>query len=98
MVDPDIWLSSTYRTGGSLNFARFSDPQADAMIDKQRTIFDEGQRKALVKQIILYMIEHGPSTIGANRYFLNGTSPRVQGYFPEYNINGRQYQTIWLSP
>jgi len=96
MVDPDIWLSSTYRTGGSLNFARFSDAQADAMIDKQRTIFDEAQRKALVKQIVLYMIDHGPSTIGANRYFLNAVRPRVQGYAPEYNINGRQYQTIWL--
>jgi peptide/nickel transport system substrate-binding protein len=97
MVDPDIWLSSTYRTGGSLNFARFSDPQADALIDKQRTIFDEAQRKAVVKEIILYMIDHGPSTIGANRYFLNGVRPRVQGYVPEYNINGRQYQSIWLS-
>jgi peptide/nickel transport system substrate-binding protein len=97
MVDPDIWLSSTYRTGGSLNFARFSDPQADAMIDKQRTIFDEAQRKAVVKDIILYLIDHGASTVGANRYFLNGTRPRVQGYLPEYNINGHQYQTVWLS-
>ena len=97
MVDPDIWLSSTYRTGGSLNFARFSDPQADAMIDKQRSIFDETQRKALVKQIVLYMIDHGPSTIGANRYFLNAVKPRVHGYQPEYNINGRQYQDLWIS-
>jgi peptide/nickel transport system substrate-binding protein len=97
MVDPDIWLSSSYRTGGSLNFMRFSDAQADAMIDKQRTLFDETQRKALVKQIVLYMIDHGASTIGADRYFLNSTKPRVHGYQPEYNINGRQYQDIWLS-
>jgi peptide/nickel transport system substrate-binding protein len=97
MVDPDIWLSSTYRTGGSLNFARFSDPQADALIDKQRTTFDEAQRKSVVKDLILYMIDHGASTIGANRYFLNAVRPRVQGYAPEYNINGRQYQSIWLS-
>jgi len=97
MVDPDIWLSSTYRTGGSLNFARFSDAQADSMIDQQRTIFDETARKALVKQIVVYLIDHGVSTIGADRYFLNGTRPRVHGYQPEYNINGRQYQNIWLS-
>jgi len=23
--------------------------------------------------------------------------PKVQGYSPEYNINGRQYQSIWFS-
>ncbi len=97
MVDPDIWLSSTYRTGGSLNFARFSDPQADTMIDQQRTIFDETQRKAVVKQIVNYFIDHGVSTIGADRLFLNGVRPRVHGYQPEYNINGRQYQDLWIS-
>jgi peptide/nickel transport system substrate-binding protein len=97
MVDPDIWLSSTYRTGGSLNFARYSDTQADALIDKQRTIFDETQRKAVVKDVVLYLIDHGVSTVPANRLFLNAVRPRVQGYSPEYNINGHQYQTIWLT-
>ena len=66
------------------------------MIDKQRTLFDENERKALLKQIIVYYIEHGPSTIGANRYFLEGVKPRVQNHAPEYFINGSQYKTVWL--
>ena len=44
-VEPDIWLSTTWRTGGSQNFMDFSDPQLDAMIDKQRTIFDESSAR-----------------------------------------------------
>ena len=97
VVDPDPWLSAFYHSNGSQNYMGFSDPQADAMIDKQRTIFDAGQRKAAVKEIIAYMIDHGPSTIAANRYFLQGVKPKVQNHAPEYFLNGRQYQSVWLS-
>jgi peptide/nickel transport system substrate-binding protein len=97
VVDPDSWLSSMFHSGGSLNYMGWSDPQADAMIDKQRTIFDEAQRRAAVKELVLYMIDHSPSTITANRFFLQGLKPRVQDHAPEYFLNGRQYQTIWFS-
>jgi peptide/nickel transport system substrate-binding protein len=97
MVDPDIWLTTTYRTGGSLNYAGISDPQLDAMIDKQRSMFDDTQRRAAVKDIILYMIDHAPTTIGADLYWLDATRPAVQGYQPENFLNGRQYQSIWLA-
>jgi peptide/nickel transport system substrate-binding protein len=97
MPDPDPWLTSCYRTGGSQNFTGFSDPRVDAMIDQQRTIFDETQRKAAVKDIIRYMIDHGPNTITATRYFLNAVSPKVQGFQPEYYLNGRLYQSVWLA-
>ena len=96
MVDPDIWLGAIYRSDGSQNFMGFNDPQADMMIDKQRGIFDATQRKAAVKQIVLYMIEHGVSTIGANRYFLQAVQAGVQNHVPEYYLNGHQYGTVWL--
>jgi len=73
-----------------------NDTTLDAMIDKQQGIFDEKQRKAAIKDIILYEIDHGPSTIGANNYYLYGTKPKVQAYAPEHALNGRQYQWIWL--
>lgn len=97
VVDPDAYLSTTYRTGASQNFMDFSDPKLDAMIDKQRQIFDDQQRKAAVRDIILYMIDNGPSTVPANRYFLQAVKPQVQGQSTEYFINGRQYQSVWLS-
>jgi len=96
-VEPDIWLSTTWHTGGSQNFMDFSDPQLDAMIDKQRTIFDEKQRKAAVKEIVLYMIDHAPSSVGAAVYFMHGVPPKVQGYVPETHfLNGRDFKSVWL--
>jgi peptide/nickel transport system substrate-binding protein len=97
LVDPDIWLSTIYHSGGSQNFMGYSDAQADAMIDKQRGIFDDAQRKAAVKEITLYLMDHCPSTVPANRFFLQAVRPRVKGQAPEYFLNGTQYKTVWLS-
>ena len=95
--EPDIWLSSVYRSGASLNYQNYSDPQLDAMIDKQRTIFDEKQRKAAVRDIVLYMVDRSPTTIGANRFFLYAAKPEVKNRKPEYFLNGRQYENVWLN-
>ncbi|HTE83287.1 MAG TPA: ABC transporter substrate-binding protein [Dehalococcoidia bacterium] len=97
LVDPDIWLTNIYRTGGSLNFMGFGDAKADAMVDKQRAIFDESQRKAAVKEIVLYLIDKAPSGIPANRYFLQAVKPKVLNQAPEYFLNGVQYQNVWLA-
>jgi len=96
MPDPDPWLFSSYKTGASGNYSGYSDPQVDAMIDKQRAIFDETQRKAVVKDIVKYMIDHAPETITATRYFLTAVGPKVRGFTPEYYLNGRMYQSVWL--
>ena len=96
MPDPDVWLASFYRSGASQNYSGFSDPQVDAMIDKQRGIFDVTQRKAAVREIIKYMIDHGPNTIGATRYFLDAIGPKVRGFTPEYYLNGARYKSVWM--
>jgi peptide/nickel transport system substrate-binding protein len=95
--EPDIWLSSVYRTGSSLNYGHFSDPELDAMIDKQRAIFDSSQRKAAVRDIVMYALNKNPMTIGANRFFLYAVRPGVENHNPEYFLNGRQYESVWLS-
>jgi peptide/nickel transport system substrate-binding protein len=96
-VEPDIWLSTNYYTGGSLNFMDFSDPHLDTLIDKQRTIFDEKQRKAAVREIVLYMIDHAPSSVASEVYFLHGVQSKVHGYQPETHfLNGRDFKTVWI--
>jgi peptide/nickel transport system substrate-binding protein len=94
--DPDAWLSACIMTGGSQNYAGYSDAQVDAMIEKQRGIFDDAQRKAAVKEIVKYVVDKGPNTITATRYFLNAVGPKVQGFTPEYYLNGRLYQNVWM--
>ncbi|HTE83508.1 MAG TPA: ABC transporter substrate-binding protein, partial [Dehalococcoidia bacterium] len=97
MADPDVWFSAAYRTGASQNFMGLSDPKLDAMIDKQRAIFDEGQRKAAVKEIVLYMIDNCPSALPVNRYFLQAVKSKVRDHRPEYFLNGSQYQSVSLT-
>ena len=97
MAEPGIWLNATYRSGGSLNFAGMEDPQLDALIDKQQTIFDGGQRRTAIREIILYMIDHAPTTVGANDFTLNAVQPRVRGFTAEGFLNGHQYRQIWLA-
>ncbi|HXG36980.1 MAG TPA: ABC transporter substrate-binding protein, partial [Dehalococcoidia bacterium] len=95
-TEPDSWLTEIYHSGASANFMNFSDPKFDEMIDKQRPIFDLNQRKAAIREIILYYIENGPGSIPANRFFLNAVKPNIRGYAPEFHIFGDQYEQIWL--
>jgi peptide/nickel transport system substrate-binding protein len=95
-IEPDSYLKQIYRTGGSRNYTSFSDPKLDEMIDKQGAIFNLEQRKAAIKEIILYMIDHGVSTIPANRYFLLGAKPHIRELSPEFFLLGRQYEYVWL--
>jgi peptide/nickel transport system substrate-binding protein len=95
--EPDIWLGAVYHSGASQNFMGLSDSKLDAMIDKQRTIFDDKQRKAAIREIVLYLIDNGPSTIGATLYYLHAVQPRVQAYQPEtHYLNGRDFSWVWL--
>jgi peptide/nickel transport system substrate-binding protein len=94
--EPDAFLTSIYRTGGSRNFAGTSDAKLDAMIDKQRTIFDLKERRAAVREIILYSIDNGVNIIPAGRFFYNAVKPHVRDYQAEFYVTGRQYEWVWL--
>lgn len=95
-TEPDAWLSMLYHSEGSRNRMRLKDATLDSMIDRQRTLFDLQQRRVAVREIVAYMMERSPGVIISNRYFLNGLSPRVRDYAPEFFINGRQYEWVWL--
>ena len=75
----------------------FSDPKLDAMIDQQRSLFDDTQRHAAVKQIVIYMLDNCPSALPVNRYFLQAVQSKVQNHRPEYFLNGSQYGSVWLN-
>lgn len=97
--DPDDWFRTIYRTGGSRNYGNYSDPKLDAMVDRQRTIFDVPQRKAAVKEILAYLIENAPYTSFSGRYILNAAKLWVQEWVPEglSAIRGYYYERTWLN-
>jgi oligopeptide transport system substrate-binding protein len=94
--EPDTWLQ-IYKTGASRNYAQWSDPKLDEMIDKQRAIFDRKQRQAAVKEVLTYMIENAPWTSASNYFAYVAVKPPVRGWVPEYYIQGNMYDQIWLN-
>jgi ABC-type transport system substrate-binding protein len=96
--DPDDWFRTSYRTRGSRNYGSYSDPKLDDLIDKQRTMFDLNQRRAAVKDVLVYLIENAPYTSWLGRYTPNIAHLKVQNWQPEGNsaVWGYQYEHVWL--
>lgn len=97
-IDPGIWLDLFIRTGGSQNYMGWSDPKGDGMIEQQAQMLDQGQRKALVREIMLYLIDNCPYSIANKNYGLSGVKPHIRGLTPEGSglIQGHQYERVWL--
>lgn len=97
--DPDDWFRTSYHSKGSRNYGSYSDPTLDAMIDKQRTIFNLPQRKAAVKEVLVYLIENAPYTSWLGRYTPNIAHLKVQNWAAEGNsaVWGYQYEQVWLN-
>jgi len=98
-VDPDTYFTATFKTGGGRNYGKFSDPNLDQMIAKQRTIFDETERKKAVRDIILYLIDNCPYSVVDSRYILNAASLKVHNFPVEGTTQrmGEHYESAWLS-
>jgi len=98
VYDVDSWFTTIYRTGGGRNYGKYSDPKLDAMIEKQRTIFDVNQRKAAVKDILRYMMDNAPYTSWSERELMNLESRKVHGYAPEgiSTTWGYNYEQVWM--
>jgi oligopeptide transport system substrate-binding protein len=94
--EPDVNLSQLCKSGASRNYWNYTDSRLDSMIDRQRVIFDIAQRKAAVREIVIYLIENFPGTLGAGRFVLNAYKPSVRDLLPELWIDGRQYEKVWL--
>ena len=96
--DVDSWFSTGYRTGGGRNYGKYADPGLDQMFDQQRTIFDVNQRKAYVKEILSYMMDHAPYTGWSGRYLLNVASKKVHNWAPEgaSAVWGYNYEQVWM--
>ena len=98
VYDVDSWFTTIYHSGGGRNYGKYSDAKLDAMIDKQRTIFDVVQRKAAVKDILRYMMDNCPYTSWSERELMNLESRRVHGYAPEgiSTTWGYNYEQVWM--
>lgn len=94
----DSWFRTFNYSDGSRNYGLWNDPKFDQMVDKQRTTFDTTQRKAMVKDILKYLMDNCPYTSWLGRYNPNAAQLKVQNFVPEGNSSvwGYHYEEVWL--
>lgn len=82
--DPDpsyFWHTNQIESG--LNYYAYSNPEVDALLDKNTQILDQKERKSIIEQLEKIVTEEQPYT---NLYYPNGftaTAPNLIG--PEYS-------------
>jgi peptide/nickel transport system substrate-binding protein len=85
-IDPDGNTYNNFHTGGGLNYGKYSNPQADDLMEKARAAGDQAQRKDLYQQAQKLIVDDAPH---AFYYFSPNfliTQPKVQGMqlYPDY--------------
>ena len=59
IIDPDEYLHQYFRTGVSKRIG-FSDPVVDALLDQERTVFDQGERIKVLHQAMSEIMKRAP--------------------------------------
>lgn len=96
VVDVDAWLSEVYHSAGLRNECSYNDAQTDSMIEQQQQIFNDAERKALVRQIVLRLIDTHPVTAPYGRHQLHAFRSNVRNYVATQYIDGYQVAEMWL--
>jgi len=97
-TDPDEFLFSYFHSKSTSNTERLSDPDLDAMIDKERTLLNPDERLKAVLDIQKYLADkmYTPSTVSTYRWVL--VQPRVRNY--QYTTTpgwiDETYAKLWL--
>src|SRR3712207_5670849 len=99
--DPDRGMYSYFHTKGAANNTKFSNPQVDALLEKQRGEFDEEARKKTVREIQLLLIDEAPDvwlvSTGSVELTRSRLKNRKQMQMGNEN-NYRQWEFVWYDP
>lgn len=78
--DPDDYFFRTFRTGGSTNVFRYTNPEVDRMLDEARSITDNARRRALYNQVQQALACQGPIVHLAYSQLFTALRDNVQGF------------------
>ena len=99
--DPDRGLYAYFHSKGNANNTHFNNPEADALLEKQRVEFDVEARKKLVRDLQLLLVDEAPQvwlvSTGSVELYRN----RLKNYkqMQMGNTNGyRQWEFTWYDP
>lgn len=97
--DPHDYLYNPLHTGSQRNHAGVSDPQLDALIDKEQGTIDTNERVKVVRDIQQYVMDkmyYAPMFIGPEYVF---HQPWVRNYYVRrgYGAGAESFLDYWLA-
>ena len=78
--DPDDYFTRTFRTGGSTNVFKYTNPALDELLDKGRATADKAQRQGFYKQAQAILACQGPVAHLAFGTSFTAMRSNVSGY------------------
>lgn len=97
LQEADEWLTGQYHTDGAHNWFGTSDPKLDDMLEKQRKILDEEERKEEVLAIQRYILQEVINPIPlVTQYTWAGVPPYVKDRYPHASYGATYLKDIWL--
>jgi peptide/nickel transport system substrate-binding protein len=98
LPDPDAYMAY-FKTGGSSNFMKYSNPEVDRLFEQQTREFDTNKRRELTRQIERLILQDKPVMPGA---FLQGNLyyyPYVMDFKPTPMVYGpdNKFEYVWMN-
>jgi len=78
--DPDDTSIARFRTGGSTNVFKYTNPELDALLDRARTTVDAAQRRQMYNQAQNILACQGPIAHLAYAQLFTALRSNVQGF------------------
>jgi peptide/nickel transport system substrate-binding protein len=96
-VDPNTLIFQNFKSGETGNFANYSNPQVDELIDQGIAVTDQEERARIYQEIQALLLEDLPwiNLFVANQYEAMKTN--VQGYVHIPTGSNASFRTTWLS-
>ncbi|MBI2910370.1 MAG: ABC transporter substrate-binding protein [Chloroflexi bacterium] len=96
MSDPDELIRYFVTKGGS-SWTGLSDPEVDALFERQSRALDVAERKKIVRELELKLLDITPSVVLLWRRGNIGHWPEVKNYFRGNAFNNNKFQDVWLA-
>ena len=96
--DPDAMIYPTFHSssiGASGNYARYNNPEVDALIDQARASTNEEERDTLYQQIDNMVLEDLPYAYLDHNIYVDICQPYVKNYCPSA-LDVSTYHRVWI--
>lgn len=96
-ADPDERASAAFGTGGGLNYANWSDPEFDALLEEARAEGDPAVRDELYQQADMILATRGPAAFTILTADFDVMWEDVYGYYADPTPTFGVYRFLWMS-